>query len=292
MEILSIAAAVGLFALQSAALRKVSAPTLRDNLLATGASAGMIALAFGVIWLCQGGPLAPVTAALGAAVGVDFLATLMAYHLAMRAGPLSYTGFFFSASMVIPAAVGVALWGEPLTLPVGVGMALMLAAFFCISALSGPGGGRVNKRWLGLCALTFLLNGSLSVLITAHQRALGGGSLASSARLLCVAFLTAFVIAGAVFLLGGGAARRREDLGRVRRGLLPLALVALGTGGGNLLVSYLSGRVPSSYLFPIVQGGTLLAITLYARLALGEKLSAAGRAGIVLGVAAIVALSL
>ena len=72
MEILSIAAAVGLFALQSAALRKVSAPTLRDNLLATGASAGMIALAFGVIWLCQGGPLAPVTAALGAAVGVGF----------------------------------------------------------------------------------------------------------------------------------------------------------------------------------------------------------------------------
>ena len=53
-------------------------------------------------------------------------------------------------------------------------MALMLAAFFCISALSGPGGGRVNKRWL--CALTFLLNGSLSVLITAHQRALGAAA--------------------------------------------------------------------------------------------------------------------
>lgn len=293
MDALWIAAAIGLFGVQSAALRRVSAHSLRENLLTTGVSCGLIALALGVYALLAGQALPGPTMLLGAAVGVDFLATIAVYDLALQAGPLCYTSFFFSASMLIPAAAGVALWGEPLTPAVLIGVGLFLAAFFCISVLGGPKGGRVNRAWLGLCAMTFLLNGSLSVLITLHERVLGGGgSLLRSAQLLLAAFLTAFVVAGAVFLLGGGRAQRREELGRIRRGLGPLALAALGTGGGNVLVSFLSGRVPSSYLFPIVQGGTLVVITLYAHLALRERLSPAGRVGIALGLAAIVALNL
>ena len=68
-------------------------------------------------------------------------------------------------------------------------------------------------------------------------------------------------------------------------------LVAVGTGGGNVLTSYLSGVVPASYLYPVVQGGTMLAISLYSMLVLREKINLAGKIGVLIGVCAIVLMS-
>lgn len=108
----------------------------------------------------------------GILFGVLFVATLEFYYFAMQSGPLSYTGFFFSASMLIPSVAGLLFWKEPLTWKVGLGILLFLAAFYCITVLGGAKGGKFNKRWLILCFFTWAGNGSLSLVMNFQQRAL------------------------------------------------------------------------------------------------------------------------
>lgn len=55
-----------------------------------------------------------------------------------QAGPLSYTTFYFSASMLVPAFAGVLLFGEALTFTLAAAVALFLAAFWCLNV--APGG--------------------------------------------------------------------------------------------------------------------------------------------------------
>ena len=75
----------------------------------------------------------------------------------------------------------------------------------------------------------------------------------------------------------------------------PRAVVAGAAGGsvgGNLLLTWLAGRVDASYLFPLVQGSIIVGVTLCSVLLFREKLSARGRFGILLGVAAIAVINL
>ena len=291
MEILLIAVSILLFGIQSAALKKIEVSSLRENLLTTGASAVIITAATGIVLLITRTKIAPVTLGFGAIVGVMFMVTLAVYYFAMQSGPLSYTGFFFSASMLIPAAVGLIFWNEPFTLPVQIGILLFLAAFLCITVFGGERGNKANRVWLPLCFLTWLCNGSLSVLITLHQRFIGDAELSDTIALLFCAFLVMVIIAVVIYLTGKKEVRA-DNFKMLKRGLVPLTLVALGTGGGNVVVSFLSGRIASSYLFPFVQGGTMVFVTLWAMLVLRERTTFIGKIGIIIGIAAIIVINL
>ena len=54
----------------------------------------------------------------------------------------------------------------------------------------------------------------------------------------------------------------------------------------------MSGVVAASYLYPVIQGGTMLSISLYSMIVLREKVNLAGKLGILIGVCAIVLLNL
>ncbi len=291
MEIALIAVSILLFGIQSAALKKIQVNSLRENLLTTGASAVIVAAATGILLLFMRTGIAPVTFGFGVVVGVMFMVTLAVYYFAMQSGPLSYTGFFFSASMLIPAAVGLVFWNEPFTLPVQIGILLFLAAFLFITVFGGEKGKKGNRVWLPLCFLTWLCNGSLSVLITLHQRSLGSAALSDTVALLFCAFTVMVIIAVIIFFTGKKEVRA-DNIKMLRRGLIPLTLVAVGTGGGNVVVSFLSGRIASSYLFPFVQGGTMVFVTLWAMLVLRERTTFIGKIGILIGIAAIIVINL
>ena len=73
----------------------------------------------------------------------------------------------------------------------------------------------------------------------------------------------------------------------------PVSVFPRDTGGwSRLLLTWLAGRVDASYLFPLVQGSIIVGVTLCSVLLFREKLSARGRLGILLGVAAIAVINL
>ena len=205
-------------------------------------------------------------------------------------GVLSYTTFYFSASMLVPAFAGVLLFGEALTFTLAAAVALFLAAFWCLNVAPG-GAQKPEPRWLALCALTFLCNGLCAVVQKSQQNATGG---AEAAGLMLVGFCTAAACYALAYLalrgrLPAGAA---DGTALLRQNALAAVLLAGGSVGGNLLLTWLAGRVDASYLFPLVQGSIIVGVTLCSVLLFREKLSARGRLGILLGVAAIAVINL
>ena len=287
-----ILAAILMFAFQSTALKKVEVSSLGQNLLVTGVSSGLIAVCLGGWALAAGQSFSVYTLGYGVLFGLMFIVTLAVYHFAMQSGPLSYTAFFFSASMLIPSAAGLIFWQEPFTWNIGAGILLFLAAFYFISVFGGERGRKGSLRWLLLCALTWLFNGGLSVVMNLQQKSLkAAGMPAEPGQMMLVSFAAASaaaLIAWAVTAKGKFAASGEL----LKNFWLPILLVGVGTGLGNVLVAYLTGVVPSSYLFPFVQGGTMVAVTLYSSLALKEKINRFGQLGILLGVLAIVIINL
>ena len=79
---------------------------------------------------------------------------------------------------------------------------------------------------------------------------------------------------------------------QVAQGLLDGDLRAFTIRIILLLLTWLAGRTPASYLFPLVQGGIVVGVTLCSVLFFKEKLSRRSCFGLALGVCAIAVINL
>ncbi|GAA0405477.1 hypothetical protein [Paenibacillus motobuensis] len=306
MNILLIVVAILLFAGQTLSMKLIRAQHLRDRLLINAgftliASAGLLLFSLAQPDIRQ---VSANTWVLGIMFGLCFTLTIIFYNLAISAGPLSYTAFYFSASMIIPALTGIAAFGEALKLAVAVAVLLFLAAFYFININpdNGEPRGHVDtgrdrgrSRWKLYCLLTFLCNGMLAVIQRFHQFRMEG---TESKGLMLVGFCFAclfYTLAYTVLVVTGNKKGRislSQESALLYQNIVPILLLAATSLIGNLIITYLAGVAPSSYLFPLVQGSIIVSITLCSVLIFREKLSRLGRIGISLGVLAIVVINL
>ena len=191
---------IAFMAMQTFSLRYLKAENIRQNLLANGLFSALIAIAFVVFVVIKGMAVSGTTVLFGAMFGFGFIATVSVYYYAMQSGPLSYTTFFFSASMIVPVIIGLFAWNESLKLTQGIGMAMFMAAFYCISVLGGEKGGKVNIRWIILCFATWLLNGLIGVVYKQHQINMNGGEYVQM-MMMSFVFATVFALLAAVFFI-------------------------------------------------------------------------------------------
>ncbi|MGH9448960.1 MAG: hypothetical protein ACRD11_00295 [Terriglobia bacterium] len=140
-----------------------------------------------------------------------------------------------------------------------------------------------NQLWLQLMAIALLTNGlgpfGLKILAErhlAHQY---------QYQYLVFWYLTAFVISSIVFLAGHSKPFKREILIGATMGLFSL----LGQVG---LVLALSSNVPGYLVFSLALGGSLFVVVAGGMVLFKERLKGYGIAGLVLGAAAIVILTL
>lgn len=293
MNWIGILLAVFFFSIQPLAMRKIEIHSLRENILQTGVFSSLVAVCFWIWALAAHFTFSAATILWGIVFGCGLIVTIACYYYAMHTGPLSYTSFFYSASMVIPALAGCLFWNETLHVTALIGILLFLVAFYCVSVLGGTSGGKVSRRWLLLCFATWLLNGSLSVIVKIQQSATGGKEASSLTTIAfscsCILALTVYVVLAALHDTPAEKSAECRSLGTYAG---QLVLLALGNGGGNCTITWLSARVSSAYLFPVVLGGMMVVVTLYSVLVLHEKLSHGGIAGLVLGAAALLILNI
>lgn len=293
MTVPLILLAIVFFGMQTIALKKIKVKTFRENLLETGIFSGIVAVCFWIWGAFMGIRISPATLFYGVLFGVVFIATITSYYYAMQTGPLSYTAFFYSSSMVIPALAGVMIWKDDFRWTIGLGIVLFVAAFYFISVPGAQESSRGNRKWMVLCFLTWLLNGSLSVLVKAQQMAVNGKEASSMTTVAfscaCVLCLLAYFI---LLARDGRLPSAGKEIAGMRSFALPILALAVGNGGGNLTVTYLSSRVSSAYLFPFVLGGMMVGVTVYSVFALREKINRYGAVGIALGVAGLLAINL
>lgn len=284
---------VAFLVIQTISLKHIKVANLRENILVNGVFSGIIGVCLVLYALFSPMTFSPSTVLLGALFGIVFLATVGCYYYAMQTGPLSYTTFFFSASMLIPALAGIFLFKEQPKISTIIGIVLFLIAFYFISVLSASKGGQINKKWIILCFTTFVFNGSLAVIAKLQQTILQGEEVIS---MMLISFCSAFVFAMiAYFILIQKSKDKiviKTDIKTIKSSLLLLVGAAVGTGGGNIILTFLTSRLSGAYLFPLVQGGVMVMITLYSLLFLKEKMNKFGIIGICFGVMAIVVINL
>lgn len=236
----------------------------------------------------------PITLLFGTLFGLGFMLTIIFYNLAISTGPLSYTAFYFAASMLIPTFIGFIAFNELLTVAAIIAVFLFLGAFYFINVNPKKESTKKGDRWLLYCLLTFLFNGLLGVIQKFHQYQLEG---TQATGLMLVGFCSAFVFYLIAYSIQYARDQKHARLTLLQErttlwhNILPMVLLASTSLIGNIIMTFLSGVVPSFYLYPLVQGSVIVSITLFSMLLFREKLTKYGKLGITLGVIAIVVIN-
>lgn len=289
-----------LFVLQSLCLKRLPDPQSNRALFGLiAAYCSLIAIGLWV-WSLFTAEMAisTMTWLLGSLYGVVFTSTMFCYTRAMNTGPLSYSSFYFSASLMVPVLASMTLWQEKAGATRWIGLILFILSFYFIQIYGKDqkNTGKTEKRWLVYCLLAFLFNGLIPVVAKTHQSLMDGHE---AAELTLVGFAVAALCSLLGWTLyGGGYSRIRNSAESCKknpvhwRSMLLIIGVALSTGLGNALMNDLSGKLPGAYLYPLVNGSMIVLLTFLSAIFFKEKLTRGGAIGIVTGILAIIAVNI
>lgn len=229
------------------------------------------------------------TILLGIIFGILFIVTILSFMKAMEAGPLSYTTLFNSFGLVIPVVFGVVVWNEKVSFLQLMGFALLMLTFYQGSRSTQNPDRKVNFKWLILCIIAFICNGSLMSISKWHQSLLPGMEIK---EFLLVAFTTAAFLSFAAFLWYRFV--RKQTITHIKgsKFIIITILAGITTPVGNQLIVQLAGSVPAVILFPLVNGGIVIISTLGYHMVFREKLSASTLGGLGLGILSLFLISI
>ena len=294
--LLAISIAIGLVGtLLRADFSKRRSSGIRSYYRFTGVMSVLCALG---IWLLDGPEhgfglpkLSTYSLLLGALFGLVTMIQCLVNIAALRVGPLSYTTVIISLATIIPALSGVIFWDEGLGTLQIIGMVLMVGCFFFSVDNTKTGSEKpVTVKWLILCGIAFCCTGAIGVMQKIHQTSPYKDE-------LCGFLIVAFIVSAVICFILRLLSRRSgtvEEKPAVRTGtgmfLAYCAIIGISTAGINLFNLYLSGAMPAAVFFPIVNGGSLVLVTIASLILFRERLTVRQWIGMGMGTAAVLLL--
>lgn len=234
--------------------------------------------------------LSPLTIHLGLMFGVLFFCAVLVYMKAMENGPLSYSSLLFSFGLLVPIIFGVFFWHEPVSPIQLVGLTLLLLTLLIGNrSAAGSDTQRLSMRWFIFAIAAMLGNGSLMTISKAQQMALTGQEIE---EFLILAFGTSAMLSFLLFLYRHYRLKESVSHFRSRRLYLLVLVTGISTAVGNQIALYLTGRLPAIVQFPTLSGGIVIMATLYSVVVYRERLTRSNVTGLILGLVALVLLSL
>jgi drug/metabolite transporter (DMT)-like permease len=221
-----------------------------------------------------------VTVLLGAVTGISYAAALLFWMVAIPLAGLGMSTTAMRISVVWPALVAVALYGERPSPLQGAGIGLALAAVgLLLRAGGGTASGLGGRSVLWLAAL-WISSGANAVLLkvfTASGRAL------QQPVFLALIFAVAGVLCWAIVALRPRRWRRGDAL----RG----ALFGACNVTSNAFLLKALGSVPAIVVFPVRDAGIIATVSVTGILFLRERPSRWGYAAIAAAALAVVCMS-
>lgn len=217
--------------------------------------------------------------------------------ISIKYGSLAITALAISFSLVIPTLYGVIFLGETLSAVGYVGLGALAASLVLVN-ITGRGESKINAKTLLFAFLAFLGNGLCSTMMKIQQteiiEKLGDASFSAtmgySVSFMFFAMLFICVIFGV--LCGIFRTEKSELKPLLKRGSKFALSMGVMNALVNTLVLILAGRIAAVILYPVVSAGGIALTFAVALLVYKEKLKSWQYVGYVLGVAAVVLLSL
>jgi len=240
-------------------------------------------IGWGIFYAIEGG-FEPLVLLYSLGFGLSFMGVFIFLHFALKCGPLSLTTLLLELSLVFTAIWGIIFWGTPLTVFTIVGLCLIaLSLVFCIIKKDEK---KINFKWflfaLGSCAC----NAAASIIMKTEQvqfNNLYGG------QMMFFAFV--FIVIGiGIFIL---SLRKTIQVPNLKNTWIFAFLAGFVDLLLNIFVILLAKTTLSTaIIYPGIAIGTIVLNIIYSLIFNKEKLSILQIIGIVIGVAAIVLLSL
>ena len=202
---------------------------------------------------------------------------------AISAGSLSLTSLIVSCSLLMPTLYGLIFLREPGGFCLYAGIILLLVALILVNKSSAKA--PISGKWRLYVGIAFLGNGMCSVCQKAQQVAFDG---AGKNELMILALGIVIVVNIILAFI-----KERKLFGQfVRHSLLTGFPGGISNGVVNLFVMIMLGRMPTSTVFPLISGGSIVLTSMVSRLIYKETLSKRQAVGFLAGVFSIILLNL
>jgi len=220
--------------------------------------------------------------------GMMFCMTAYLHMKTIQTGPLSLGTLIISFSLIIPLIYSFLFLHEPFTLSKLIGILLLVVCVFLSTNLSSEDK-KMSVKWFVFAILTLLSNGLQSALSQAHQVHTGGAYTSQFTALgYAFAALSSFFLFWIVKHKENAETRYFFNPAM----LLLVFLSGLTSFGANYIVLSLAAVMNGSIVYPAVQGGSLVIVTLSSVLFLNERINLKKFITIVMGIVSVVLLNI
>ena len=216
---------------------------------------------------------------------VSYALAMVCLVLSVAYGSLSLTSLFVSYSLMIPTLYGL-LSGESISIGFIPGILLLLVSLFLTNKTDKQDKkAKISFKWIVCVTLTFIGNGTCTVIQKMQQVASNGGY-KNEFMIVSLAMVTAV-------LLVMSLVKERGEMAYFAKSGWLLAIICGGLNGMvNLFVMVLSARMSVSVMFPLISAGGLVVTYLISRFVYKEILTKSQLVGFVCGLAAVVLLNI
>lgn len=228
------------------------------------------------------------------------LGSQIALMKAVELGSVSISSLFYSCGFILPTLFGSFYYQEELNALHFIGIVLIVFSFAC--SVKKEEGKKFNFAWLIAALGGGLFSGTVGIMQKLFANEYVGYRLDN---FLCVAFMLIVLMSAGAMLVSWLWGRRKNNetqaeekaVCKIKTTLLIKQYgftVALGVVMGlvNKTNTYLSGVLPSVLVFPIANGGVILATTLLSTLIFKEKLYLLQKIGLIIGIFGIISITI
>ena len=210
----------------------------------------------------------------------------MAYVCAFSCGPISLTAMISTTSMVVPIIVSAVAYKESLSVFRIIGIIVtIIALYFTTEKISKNS---IKLKWALFTLLAFVANFSSSLIQKVYLKS---GPDTDTFSFVAVHFSFAAIISlGLYVILSANGKKSSYKLGK--NVVLTAVFIGVILGIFNLIYSYSLAVIDATVYLPIFNGGQTVLVTLCTALFMKEKLTKRQKISIILGVIAIVLMSL
>ncbi len=205
---------------------------------------------------------------------------------ALKHGPAALTSLFINLSMILTTVWGFIFWNADLTVPVAIGLVLVIVSIVLCIYSKEQNGKAVSLKWIVYAALAFFGNAGCSIVQRTQQMNYNG----SHGNLM---MFTATAISALVYLF----VFLKSDKTDVKLILKTSWWIPVSKGIFNVIhnicVMLLAlTALSTSLIYPVIGVGGLAVVSIFSLLVFKEKMSIRQWCGVAVGAVAVVLLSI
>ena len=218
-----------------------------------------------------------------AAFAIAYTAGVVGSVIAIASGPLSLTSLIVSFSLMLPTLYGLIFLGDPISIGLFPGLALLAASLVLINKRDK--GTKINVKWVISVIFAFMGNGFCTIFQKMQQLKFNGSY---KNEFMIIALVITAVAALIMTLVKERKIIKKQTFTGCALGII----CGAANGAVNLFVMILSGLMPVSLMFPIISAGGIVATFIISQVIYKEKLSKLQLVGFILGTVSVVLLNI